>query len=100
MMLKFPWGALAPIVCVTMISACAGKPRTSPVAPPRLALPQTALEPCGLATLGPHPILADLEVAYLERGRQIVACDASRRLLIQTIEAERGLQDRWSRLPR
>jgi len=63
-------------------------------------LPQTALEPCGLATLGPDPTLADLEVAYLERGRQIVACDASRRLLIQTIEAERDLQDRWSQSPR
>jgi hypothetical protein len=36
-----------------------------------------------------------LEVAYMTRGSQIVACDAARRLLLETIRAERTLQDRW-----
>lgn len=54
-----------------------------------------ATRPCALATLPPLPTQADLEVAYMTRGAQIVACNAARRLLLETFEAERTLQDRW-----
>ncbi len=38
-----------------------------------------------------HP---DLEIGYAKRGAQIVACDAARRLAVQTHEAEHQLEDR------
>ncbi|HEY1073825.1 hypothetical protein [Brevundimonas sp.] len=40
-----------------------------------------------------RPSLADLEAAYLLRGAQIVACDGARRLAVETLSAERALQD-------
>jgi len=42
------------------------------------------------------PGLADLEAAYLTRGAQIVACDGARRLAVETLTAERAMQDRWA----
>jgi hypothetical protein len=38
--------------------------------------------------------LADLEIGYVTRGAQIVACDAARRLAVETLKAERAAQDR------
>jgi hypothetical protein len=64
------------------------------VAPPRLALPEAAAAPCALAVLPDAPSWADLETAYLRRGAQIVACDAARRLAVETLTAERAMQDR------
>ncbi|MFK0298905.1 hypothetical protein ACIQTU_06760 [Brevundimonas sp. NPDC090276] len=40
--------------------------------------------------------LADLEETYLLRGAQIVACDGARRLAVETLTAERAMQDRWA----
>ncbi|WP_303698369.1 hypothetical protein [Brevundimonas naejangsanensis] len=40
---------------------------------------------------------ADLEAAYVRRGGQILACDAARRLAVETLEAERALIDAWTR---
>ncbi|MDP1642065.1 MAG: hypothetical protein Q8L59_07755 [Phenylobacterium sp.] len=38
-----------------------------------------------------EPTLADLEIGYVTRGAQIVACDAARRLAVETYEAQRSL---------
>ncbi len=37
--------------------------------------------------------MADLETGYAARGAQIVACDGARRLAVETLLAERALQD-------
>jgi len=86
------WRVAAPIVCALMTASCAGSPRISPVAPPRLALPETASRPCALATLPAAPTLADLEAAYMLRGAQVLACDGARRLAVETLLAERAMQ--------
>lgn len=39
-----------------------------------------------------RPTQADLEVGYATRGAQIVACDAARRLAVETHEAEHALE--------
>jgi hypothetical protein len=41
-----------------------------------------------------EPTLGDLEAAYAARGAQVVACDGARRLAVETLLAERALQDR------
>lgn len=64
-------------------------------APPRLVLPQTALTPCRLDRLPDAPTLADLEASYMARGLALAECDAARRLAVETLQAERALQDRW-----
>ena len=92
MMQTLFWKAAAPIVCALMTASCAGSPRISPVAPPRLALPETASRPCALATLPAAPTLADLEAAYMLRGAQVLACDGARRLAVETLLAERATQ--------
>lgn len=48
------------------------------------------------------PTEGDLEVAYVARGAALVACDTARELAVETLEAERALQDRWRKtsLPR
>ena len=101
------WRVAAPIVCALMTASCAGSPRISPVAPPRLALPETASRPCASATawaasctcwpptaVAPvaAPTLADLEAAYMLRGAQVLACDGARRLAVETLLAERAMQ--------
>jgi hypothetical protein len=92
MMQTLFWKAAAPIVCALMTASCAGSSRTSPVAPARLILPETASRPCALATLPAEPTLADLEAAYMLRGAQVVACDGARRLAVETLLAERAMQ--------
>jgi len=39
-----------------------------------------------------RPTEADLEIGYATRGAQIVACDAARRLAVETHEAEHALE--------
>jgi len=34
-------------------------------------------------------------MAYLARGQAILTCDGARRLAVETLLAERVLQDRW-----
>ena len=94
MMPRFYWCRSVPLVCGLMMTSCAASRPTLPVALPRLSLPETATRPCAIATLPVSPTQADLEVAYMTRGAQIVACDAARRLLLDTIATERQLQDR------
>jgi hypothetical protein len=64
------------------------------VVPPRLTLPDEAVQPCQLAVLPDRPTRADLDAAYVTRGAQLVACEGARRLAVETLLAERALQDR------
>jgi hypothetical protein len=52
------------------------------------------MRPCSLYVLPDKPTEADLEIGYATRGAQLVACDAARRLAVQTHEAEHGLEGR------
>ena len=89
----FPWNTAALIVCAAMTASCAGSPPSSAVAPVRLILPEAAKRSCALATLPPDPTAGDLDAAYAQRGAQIVACDGARRLAVETLLAERAMQD-------
>lgn len=55
-------------------------------------MPPQAVAPCGLYILPAEPTLVDLEVGYATRGAQIVACDAARRLAVETLAAEHRLE--------
>ena len=57
-------------------------------------MPLEAREPCGLYILPEAPSLADLEIGYVTRGAQLVACDAARKLAVDTHAAEHALEDR------
>lgn len=80
------------IVCALTMMSCAASRPTSAVAPPRLTLPETAARPCDLHRLPEVATLADLEIGYVTRGAQIVACDTARRLAVETLRAERATQ--------
>lgn len=88
-----PWRTAALIAFATMTANCATSPPISTVAPARLVLPEVATRPCALATLPAEPKTGDLDAAYLLRGAQIVACDGARRLAVETLLAERAMQD-------
>lgn len=47
-----------------------------------------------MAVLPQTPTWADLEAAYLLRGRQLIECDLARRLAVETLKAERHALDR------
>ncbi|WP_309607139.1 hypothetical protein [Phenylobacterium sp.] len=56
--------------------------------------PAEAQRPCAIYLLPTAPTQADLEIGYVTRGAQIVACNAARALAVGTHEAEHGLADR------
>ena len=60
-----------------------------------MILPEAATRPCALARLPDVPTMADLEVGYMTRGSDLLACDAARQLAVDTLLAERALQARW-----
>ncbi len=93
------WMLIALAACVTMTASCAASRLPSPVAPPRLTLAESVRQPCELARLPARPTAADLEAAYVRRGAQLAACDAARRLAVETLEAERLLIEAWARGP-
>ena len=95
MMLTFPWRRAVPAGCALMIASCAGLPPPSAPQPPRLILPETTTTPCALARLPDAPTVADLEIAYMTRGSDLLACDAARQLAVDTLLAERALLARW-----
>lgn len=47
-----------------------------------------------LYQLPENPTEADLDIGYVTRGANLVACDAARRLAVETFQAEHDLQDR------
>ena len=95
---KLPWirlGSLA--LSITTASCAASLPPSA--SPPRLTLPMAATEPCVLERLPERPTLADLEAAYMARGLRLAECEAARALAVDTLLAERALQDRWREAP-
>ncbi|WP_332676590.1 hypothetical protein [Brevundimonas sp.] len=60
-----------------------------------MALPPAATAPCRLDRLPEAATQADLEASYARRGAALVLCDAARALAVETLLAERALQDRW-----
>ncbi|RZJ06190.1 MAG: hypothetical protein EON89_00820 [Brevundimonas sp.] len=58
-------------------------------------MPTAADKSCHLTTLPPAATIADLEAGYMARGADLVSCEAARQLAIETLRAERALQDRW-----
>ncbi|MDP3081810.1 MAG: hypothetical protein U1E18_16335 [Brevundimonas sp.] len=90
------WTLIAWLALPAMTASCAASLPPS-AEPPRLALPEAATRPCELARLPDAPTIADLEIAYVERGARLVACEAARASAVETLTAERALQDRWRR---
>lgn len=84
--------------CGLTTSACASRP--SLPAAPRLEMPPQARRPCELHRLPAAPTISDLEVGYAQRGAQIVACDAARRLAVETHDAEHRTEDEAQRAPK
>lgn len=82
---------LSALLGFTMLTASCAKPPPTLWAAPRLALAPEATAPCALHALPAQPTLADLEIGYVTRGAQIVACDAARRLAVETYEAQQSL---------
>jgi hypothetical protein len=80
------------------IASCASRPPTWPAAP-RIETPAEAARPCALYLLPQTPTQADLEIGYATRGAQVVACDAARKLAVQTLEAEHALEERLAPTP-
>lgn len=93
-MLKPRWIRIGLLALAGMTASCAAS-RPPSAQPPRLTLPSTAATPCVLERLPEAPTQADLEIAYVERGARLVACENARALAVETLTAERALQDRW-----
>ncbi len=89
---RFHWIPLVSLACASMTAACAKPPRPS-AAPPRLILPTAATTPCRLDRLAEGATIADLEASYAARGAALVLCDAARSLAVDTLTAERALQE-------
>lgn len=90
----FRWIQLAPIAFYAMMASCAASPPPS-APPPRLTLPATAIRPCVLDRLPEGPTVGDLEAGYIARGAALAACERARQMAVETLLAERTLQDRW-----
>ncbi len=86
-----PWTLIALSICAPMISNCAGLPRSLPDAP-QIEMPAEALRPCALSRLPEQPSQSDIDIAYAQRGADLVACDGARRLAVQTHAAEHLLE--------
>lgn len=82
---------LALLACALLMTSCASPRRTLPAAP-QVEMPAEARRPCELHRLPQAATQADLEIGYATRGAQIVACDASRRLAVETHKAEHTLE--------
>lgn len=55
-------------------------------------MPAEAARACPIHRLPERPTVADLEIGYATRGVQLVACDAARRLAVETHAAEHALE--------
>lgn len=86
-----PLALLASFGCAMLTVSCASQRPTLPAAP-QLEMPLTARRPCDLHRLPETATEADLEVGYAARGVQIAACDAARRLAVETHDAEHALE--------
>ena len=78
-------------------AVCAGSPRNLPAANPHIEMPEVAGRPCRLDTLPASPTLSDLEISYTARGANVVACDAARKLAVETFAAQIKLGETMSK---
>jgi len=92
----FLWSRSGLLALSGMTVSCAASLPPS-ADPPRLVLSPAAATPCVLERLPETPTQGDLDVAYVERGLRLVACESARALAVETLLAERALQDRWRR---
>ncbi len=86
------WILTAFLSCAGLTAGCATPPPALPVALPQLTPPPAATAPCEVYVLPPAATRADLDAGYVRRGAQIAACDAARRLALETLEAEHALE--------
>lgn len=86
-----PWIQIAPLALTALTASCASSPRISLVAP-QIEMPAEARKPCGLHILPDAPRVVDLELGYAQRGAQILACDAARRLAVEIHDSEHLLE--------
>ena len=86
------WTLLVLSGCAIAIGGCATPARISRAAP-RIETPAEAKRACEIYRLPAAPTIADLEIGYATRGSQILACDAARRLAVDTHDAEHALED-------
>lgn len=86
------WILTAWLSCAGLTAGCATRPLASPAALPQLTPPAAATAPCEAYVLPPDATRADLDAGYVRRGAQIAACDAARRLALETLEAEHALE--------
>jgi len=63
-------------------------------------MPEVATRSCRLDTLPASPSISDLEISYAARGADLVACEAARKLAVQTFEAQDALLDTMASQPR
>ena len=85
--------------CGLLMSSCAAL-RQPLGAVPRVEMPAEADRSCSIYLLPPKPTQADLEIGYATRGAELVACDAARRLAVETHASEHALEDLARRPPR
>ena len=86
-MLKRPHRLIALACIMTMTGACAWFPRQS--APlPLLTLPDLARRPCTLPLVPPEPTVGDLDAVLIQRGAEIVKCDAARQSAVDAFDAQ------------
>lgn len=86
------WMLTAFLSCTGLTAGCATPPPALPVALPQLTPPPAATAPCEVYVLPPAATRADLDAGYVRRGAQIAACDAARRMALETLEAEHALE--------
>lgn len=91
--------ALLMTSCVNLgLPVAAARASTEEAKPPQRQLPATAQEPCELYVLPKTPAtltLADLEIAYVVRGSELVVCNAKRELAVKTHEQEHADELAW-----
>lgn len=86
------WMLTAWLSFAGLTGGCATRPPALPVALPQLTPPPAAEAPCEVYVLPPGATRADLDAGYVRRGAQIAACDAARRLALETLRAEHALE--------
>ena len=86
-----PLPLIALFACATLTVSCAGSRPSLPAAP-QIQMPAQARAACDLYRLPDAPTRADLEIGYATRGAQVAACDAARKLAVETHDAEHALE--------
>lgn len=57
---------------------------------PLLTLPDLARRPCVIPLVPPEPTQGDLDAVLIQRGAEIVKCDAARQAAVDAFDAQQG----------